>query len=144
MESRRLLIIDDEPDFADVVRRVGERNAFVVEALSESRSFTEAYQRFDPSVIVLDVVMPEMDGIEIIRWLAARGNKVPVILTTGYNPHFAEAAKILGSISGDFSIITLEKPIGLADLEAALLEQSEGTAPRGRAPISRVSGSASP
>ena len=144
MTSRRLLIVDDEPDFADLVRRVGERNAFVVEVLGDSQRFAEAYQRFDPTVIVLDVVMPEVDGIEIVRWLASQGNEVPVILTTGYNPHFAEAAKILGNIKGNFSITTLEKPVGLAVIEAALNAQCEATAPSDGTPVSRVSGSASP
>ena len=138
MTSRRLLVVDDEPDFADLVRRVGERNAFVVEVLSDSQGFAEAYGRFNPSVIVLDVVMPGMDGIEIIRWLASHDNEAPVILTTGYNPHFAEAAKVLGSVRGNFSITTLEKPVGLSGIKAALIAQVDGM------PISRVSGSANP
>ena len=123
-QFKRLLVVDDQPDFADIVRRVGERKDFVVETLSDSRGFEEAYRRFDPSVIVLDILMPEIDGIEIIRWLADRGNRTPVILTTGYSAHFAEAAKMLGSLGGGFSITTLEKPVKLAEMEAALEGQA--------------------
>ncbi len=124
MSTRRLLVVDDEPDFADVVRRVGERKDFVVETVSDSRNFEKIYQRFDPSVIVLDIVMPDVDGIEIVCWLVANGNTSPVILITGYNPDFAKAAEILGSIKGRFPIASLAKPISLAELEAALEAQS--------------------
>lgn len=120
MSDRRLLVVDDQPDFANVVRRLGEHQEYVVETLSDSRGFEEAYHRFDPSVIVLDIFMPEIDGIEIIRWLAESGNRTPVILTTGYDVHFAEAARLLGSLGGGFSITTLEKPFGLAAMAAAL------------------------
>jgi DNA-binding response OmpR family regulator len=122
--TRRLLVVDDEPDFAQLVREVGERNDFVVETLSKSRNFEEAYRRFEPSIIVLDIVMPDVDGIEIIQWLAANDSTAAVILATGYNPDFAKAAEALGSIDGRFPITSLAKPISLVDLKAALEAQS--------------------
>ena len=124
MASKRLLVVDDEPEFADLVRKIGERKVFVVRTLDDSRDFEEAYRAFEPSLIVLDIIMPDMDGIEIIQRLAANGNTVPVILTTGYNPGFAKAAELLGMAEGRFTISTLAKPITLSDLEASLDAQS--------------------
>ena len=118
MSIRRLLVVDDEPEFADVVRRVGESKNFVVRTLIDSLEFEETYRRFSPSVIVLDIVMPDMDGIEIVRWPSS--NTAPVILTTGYGSHFANAAEELGSIEGQFSITTIAKPTSLSEIEAAL------------------------
>ena len=95
-----------------------------MQTLGESRDFEDTYRQFGPTVIVLDIVMPDMDGIEIIQWLVANGNTVPVILATGYNPDFAKAAEVLGMIEGRFSITTLAKPISLSELEVALGAQS--------------------
>ena len=67
--SGRLLVVDDEPEFAELIRKIGERKDFVVQTLDDSRDFEETYRQFDPSVIVLDIIMPDMDGIEIIQWL---------------------------------------------------------------------------
>ncbi len=92
MSERRLLVVDDEADFAEIVRKVAERRDYRVEVLTESPEFAAAYAGFQPSVIVLDIVMPEVDGVEIVQWLAANGNQAPVILTSGYNPNFAKAA----------------------------------------------------
>ena len=120
MTERRLLVVDDEPDFADVVRKVAERQGFVVEVLTDSRDFEEVYTRFAPSTIMLDIIMPDVDGIEIVQWLARHGNTAKVIVATGYNPDFARAARGLAQARGQFAVTTLNKPVSMADLRAAL------------------------
>jgi len=120
MDERRLLVVDDEADFAEVVRKVGERQGFTVEVLTDSREFEEVYERFRPTTIMLDIIMPDVDGIEIVQWLAKNGNKAKVIVATGYNPDFARAARGLALARGQFEVATLNKPVSMADLRAAL------------------------
>ena len=69
MNEKRLLVVDDEVAFGAFVRRVAQGLDFAVEVTSTADAFKEAYERFHPTVIVLDIVMPETDGIELIRWL---------------------------------------------------------------------------
>lgn len=71
-------------------------------------------------VIVMDVVMPEVDGIELVQWLAQEKCQAKILIVTGYNPHYADAAKRLVSAGDLPSVQTLTKPISLADLRAAL------------------------
>jgi CheY-like chemotaxis protein len=120
MTSKRLLVIDDEVDFANLVARVGRAMDFEVEVTTSGRDFKEAVPRFRPDIIVLDIIMPEIDGIELINWLAQRGTAARVIVATGYNPSYAKMAQVLGTAHGIISVKTLLKPVALADLQAAL------------------------
>jgi CheY-like chemotaxis protein len=87
---------------------------------TRSVDFRRVYAEFGPTHIVLDVVMPDVDGIEIMQWLAAQGATAKVILTTGYNPKYARMAGMFGTEGGVQMVDTLTKPVRLADLRAAL------------------------
>ncbi len=118
--TKTLLIVDDEPDFSAFVSRVAEQVGFETTTLTDPLTFKDAYDRLAPDRIVLDVVMPGMDGIEIINWLVSVGNRAPVVIVSGYTPQFAEAARLLGSVHGEFPVTSLSKPMGVAELSAAL------------------------
>ena len=122
MTANRLLIVDDEPDFAAAVRRVAEKLDFVVEATTRGRDFKEIYQRFDPTVIILDMIMPEVDGIELMDWLASVKSTARIIIISGFTPLYAKTAASLGEAKGLTSILRLVKPVSLATLTAALQE----------------------
>ena len=130
MSNRRLLVVDDHPDFVSIVRRVGERRNFQVETLVESRCFQDVYRRFDPSVIMVDLFMPEVGGADIVRWLRESGNRAPVILTSGNYGECTSAAETLGTLGGEFPISALAKPVGLSDMAAAI-ERAGECAPNG-------------
>lgn len=121
MTNRRLLVIDDEPSFGKFVSRVAVALGFDVEVTSNGKDFMEAVPRFQPDVIMLDIIMPEIDGIELIQWLAARRTKARIIIVSGFNPQWADMAQLLGADGGLLSVMTLPKPVALADLQKALL-----------------------
>ena len=131
MTKPRLLVIDDEPNFGKFVGRVASALGFEVEITSCGQDFMAAVPRFQPDVIVLDIVMPEVDGVELIQWLAARGTKARVIISSGFNPQYANMAQILGTASGMLSVMTLPKPVALADLQRALTGGQESSPPVG-------------
>jgi DNA-binding response OmpR family regulator len=120
MSMKRLLIIDDEVKFGAFVRRAAENLDFEVEVTTNARAFQEAYKRFDPTIIVLDIVMPETDGIELIKWLATIKCAARIVIISGFDPHYAKAAETLVSCAGLKSIVRLRKPVSIAELELAL------------------------
>ena len=120
MSSMRLLIVDDEPEFCQFVRKVAKDMEFDVRVTTRAPDFKQAYPAFDPTVIVLDVVMPGTDGIELVNWLADRQYRGKLIIVTGFAPHYAEMASTLSAVKGIPSVIPLHKPVELAKLQAAL------------------------
>lgn len=118
--AKRLLVIDDEPAFGSFVKEVAEGLGYDVRVTAKADEFADIYETFDPTVIVLDVVMPEVDGIELVQWLAQEKCKAKIVIVTGYNPHYADAAKRLVSAGDLPSVMTLTKPVSLADLRATL------------------------
>jgi DNA-binding response OmpR family regulator len=120
MTDRRLLIIDDELEFGESIRRVALKLNFAVEVTTSADEFKKTYKRFDPTVIVLDIVMPGVDGIELIQWLASCHYIGRILLISGFDPLYANTAEILGKSKGLLSIQRFPKPISSAALITAL------------------------
>ncbi len=120
MAKARLLVCDDEPEFADFIRRVAEPLGYEVESTADGFAFIQAYEREEPDAIVLDMVMPEIDGNELVGWLGEQGSTAHLVIMTGFSPDYAENAKRLAQFKGLPSVTALTKPVRLADLRAAL------------------------
>jgi CheY-like chemotaxis protein len=118
--GKRLLVIDDEPSFAQLVGRVAGELGYAVTVTTEALQFRAAYLTEPPDVIVLDIVMPDQDGIELIEWLVGQGCRARILIISGYSPIFAEAAKLIGEVKGNLDVSLLRKPIKLADLRQHL------------------------
>jgi CheY-like chemotaxis protein len=118
----RVLILDDEPDFVAYVQRVAEDLGHDAHGTTRAAEFKRAFDRFHPSLIVLDMVVPEMDGFELSRWLAQQGYAGRLLLVTGYTPHYATGARAIAQAHGLDDVRTLKKPVRLNDLKSALSE----------------------
>jgi len=68
----------------------------------------------------MDMVMPEMDGNELVLWLMEQRYDANLIIITGYNPDYAKDARLLAEFKGLHSVITLIKPIRLDKLREVL------------------------
>jgi DNA-binding NtrC family response regulator len=123
MTQQRILVIDDEPAFATFLRRSGERLGHTVRIAADAADFKALYPHFKPSIVVLDIVMPDVDGIELIQWLAKTGSRAKVIVISGANPLYRQQAKAIGE-THRLAMTSLAKPISLADLEAAFSSAS--------------------
>lgn len=128
MNQQRLLVIDDEPGFGAFVQQVAEGEAFAVCVTTRADEFKEALATFRPTVIALDVVMPDVEGIELLQFLADANWTGPVLVISGYNPDYLRLAKALGGSRGLPSVTTLTKPIHARDLRAALAAAVNGAA----------------
>jgi CheY-like chemotaxis protein len=120
MTNSRLLIMDDEPDFAEYVGIVGEQLGYETLKINDSREFKTTYAEFAPDVVVLDMVMPEIDGVELIKWLIAQNAAAKVVIVSGYNPLYAKMAEVLSEAGGLSDVTTLQKPVRIEVLKNAL------------------------
>lgn len=78
----RLLIAEDEPDLAEALTVFFEKNRFTVDAVNDGLSAYEYAGADDYDAIILDIMMPKMDGIEVLRRIRSDGNKTPVMMLT--------------------------------------------------------------
>jgi len=120
MHRKRLLIVDDEPRFAAFVERVAEPLGYNVEVTNHGRDFKSAYQREQPDTVVIDMVMPDIDGNELVLWLVEQRCAAEIIIITGYHPDYAVNARILAEYKGLRSVATLSKPVSISRLREAL------------------------
>ena len=120
MSEKRLLVVDDEPEFGELVRKVAVGLGYEARVATSGREFQDAYRAMNPTMIVMDMVMPEMDGNELVLWLMEQRYAAHLIIITGYSPDYAKDARVLAEFNGLQSVTTLTKPIGLAKLREAL------------------------
>ncbi len=116
---RRLVVCDDEPEFRAFIRRAAETMGFDVRETGDPLKCAELVRDFAPEVLVLDIVMPEKDGIEVLYDIAAGGFAGRVLLTSGYDPNYMTSAARLAAIQGVRTTI-LPKPVHLDALKTAL------------------------
>jgi two-component system OmpR family response regulator len=65
----KVLVVDDEESFTDLVSRIVEKHGLTVRTASSADEFEDIFFEFEPQVAVIDIVMPERDGFELIDWL---------------------------------------------------------------------------
>ena len=120
MTMGRLLVVDDEPRFCDFEKNVANKLGFDVECAGDGYAFKTLCDAYHPDVVVLDIVMPGIDGIELVQWLAERGKQLHLVIVTGFAPDYASLAKKLGEAKGLGSVTTLTKPVRMAALQDAI------------------------
>jgi len=119
----RLLVVDDEPAVRDGLRRALTLEGYDVELAENGRDALRAVEARGPDAIVLDVLMPELDGLDACRALRAAGNRTPILLLTA---RAAVGERVEGLDAGADDYLT--KPFALAELLArlrALLRRSD-------------------
>src|SRR6478672_9677498 len=112
MSSGLVLVVDDEPDIRTTVKEILEDEGYQVVVAENAAAAREARRQFRPDVVLLDIWMPDLDGISLLREWAANGAPAcPVIMMSGHGTvETAVEATRLGAY--DF----VEKPISLAKL----------------------------
>ena len=118
----RLLVVDDDPNLTTLIRTVGLAQGFEVRVVNRAREFKTAYTEFAPDVIVLDLVMPEMDGFEVLDYLRSCLSEAHIILLSGADATWLRMAGELGSLHGLKVAGVLAKPFRVADLRRLLAE----------------------
>ena len=122
MAQPRLLLIDDEPALAEFLANAARESGFEPVITSEDRQFREAFLADRPHMVALDLGMPGMDGVELLRFLADQDYRSPVLIVSGFDRRVLESAFRLGEALGLSMSGPIEKPVRLEDLEALLNE----------------------
>jgi DNA-binding response OmpR family regulator len=122
MRQPRLLVIDDEPALADFVAEVAGECGFEAILTSDNRDFRDEFLAGRPDIVVLDLGMPGMDGVELLRFLAAEDFRAPVLIISGFDRRVLESAFRLGEALGLTMIGPLEKPVRFQELERLLID----------------------
>jgi two-component system OmpR family response regulator len=113
--SHRILVVDDEPNIVDVISMALRFHGFEVESAGTGAGAIAAVGSFKPDLIVLDVMLPDMDGFEVARRLGAERGRVPIIFLTARD---ATEDKVRGLTVGGDDYVT--KPFSLEELVARI------------------------
>ena len=82
MSSELILLVDDEPSIVQLARLYLERENFRVEAAGDGETALQAARHLHPQLVVLDVMLPKLDGFEVCRRLRMENNPVAIIMLT--------------------------------------------------------------
>ncbi len=113
MSGELILVVDDEPNIVQLARMYLEREGFRVESANNGRLALEYVDKLRPSLIVLDIMLPEVNGLEVCRTLRARDNPVAILMLTARDE---DVDKIIGLEIGADDYMT--KPFNPRELLA--------------------------
>jgi two-component system alkaline phosphatase synthesis response regulator PhoP len=133
MSGELILIVDDEPNIIQLARLYLEREGFRVQGVGDGRAALEAISRLRPAMMVLDLMLPQVDGLEVCRRLRAENSPLPILMLTARDE---DVDKILGLEMGADDYLT--KPFNPRELVArvkAILRRGERQAQAGGQPL---------
>ncbi|MBL4621969.1 MAG: response regulator [Immundisolibacteraceae bacterium] len=122
MPKPLLMVVDDQAAMAEFVADVAEELGFEVKTLHDGKQFQAAYLATKPLAIVMDIVMPDMDGNELLKWLAEHESDTPVVIMSGFEGKYVALAQMLAEERGAVIVGTLVKPFTVEELEKLLTE----------------------
>ena len=120
MALPRLLLIDDEPALAAFVAKAADLCGYEPVIADQDSEFRDSFHSHRPQMVALDLGMPGMDGVELLRFLAAEGFEEPVLIISGFDRRVLDSAFRLGEALGLQMVGPLEKPARLEQLEEIL------------------------
>ena len=126
--SKRILIVEDEPGILLSIRDEFESEGYTVYSATDGQEGLELVEQASPDLIILDVMLPVLDGYEVCRRLRMQGKSIPIIMLTVKDK---EIDKVLGLELGADDYVT--KPFSLRELVArvrAILRRTEDRIPK--------------
>jgi two-component system, OmpR family, response regulator len=112
-EALRVLVVDDEPNIIDLVATALRYEGFAVETAATGREALKSVTGFRPHLLILDVMLPDLDGFEVQHRLAANGTKTPIVFLTARD---GTEDKVRGLTMGADDYVT--KPFSIEELVA--------------------------
>jgi len=109
----RVLVVDDEPNITELVALALRYEGFTVQTAATGRAAVATVPEFKPALVILDIMLPDIDGLEVLKRLGAAGQRVPVIFLTAKD---ATEDKVRGLTVGGDDYVT--KPFSIEELVA--------------------------
>ena len=137
MDATRILVVDDEPIVREVLARYLEREGYAVEVAEDGERAIERYQALAPDLVLLDLMLPRIDGLEVFRRMRDNGRQTPRAAVIMLTAKGEEADRIVGLELGADDYVT--KPFSPREVVArvrAVLRRGAGATPDGDAVLS--------
>ncbi len=128
-----ILVVDDEPNIVQLARMYLEREGFRVQSAGDGKAALQAVDRLKPALMVLDLMLPEVDGMEVCRRLRAQESALPILMLTARDE---DVDKILGLEMGADDYLT--KPFNPREMVArvkAILRRESRTEKPAAGPV---------
>jgi DNA-binding response OmpR family regulator len=122
MPQPRLLLIDDEPVLADFLANAAAESGFDPLVASDDAKVREEFLARRPDMVALDLGMPGMDGVELLRFLGEQQFEAPVLIVSGFDRRVLESAMRLGEELGLNMAKPAEKPVRFDEIRGRLSE----------------------
>ncbi len=113
--DKNLLIIDDDVEIGQLIATVAQEAGFSPTVLTNPLEFKSRFDEIRPSVVTVDILMPEIDGIELVRWVTQRRRNVRIVVISGADPVYAEIVDLMATSQGVEAVHLMPKPL---DVEA--------------------------
>lgn len=121
----KLLVLDDDAEVGQTIAAIAKASGFEAFSITSANFFFEQVHTWQPTHIALDLIMPEIDGIEVLRQLGESHCSAKIIIISGIGSRVLEAAYRSASEHGLQVIGTLSKPFTPNNLRTLLLLQTE-------------------
>ncbi len=115
--SNKFLVVDDDVDLAEFVSDVGALLGFDPVVANDGNDCLRYLKSQQPACIVMDIVMPDMDGVELLSKLAELKADCPIIVMSGYDGKYLDSVSLIAEAKGLTVLGTLRKPFAVRDLE---------------------------
>lgn len=118
--NRKLLVVDDQDSVTKIVTKVGVQLGYDVRAVTDPTKAFDEFEAFIPDVLIIDLVMPEVDGIDILHKILAIGTSAKIVIMSGFGKSYLRLGQEVGVFHDHPGITTLAKPFRRAELIALL------------------------
>src|SRR5579863_6846794 len=125
MQKRRILILDDDAAVGQTIQLMAEGLGCDAEFVTRAKDFFQRLDRICPDIITVDLVMPELDGVEIMRLLAERKCRARIIISSGVGTRVLDAAQRSAMEHGLIFAGVLSKPISREALRSLIGKESQ-------------------
>src|SRR5690349_14609989 len=114
--AKKLLVIDDQTGITKVVEMIARQLGLDTRSLNNSVEATETFIAFKPDILMLDMIMPEKDGIDVLNEILLTGIPVKVVLTSGFSESYLRLAEGVAKFHDNPNVTSLRKPFRREEL----------------------------
>jgi EAL domain-containing protein (putative c-di-GMP-specific phosphodiesterase class I)/ActR/RegA family two-component response regulator len=125
MSTARVLVLDDEPEACATIALLAETAGHEARWTVDPHEFLALHDSWSPTHLVVDLLMPHMDGIDVLAALAERSCTAAIIITSGVDSRVIQAASRFAAEQGLHIVGLLPKPVSLVDL-STLVDSTGG------------------
>lgn len=112
--NRDILAVDDNENILSLIEDVANINGYKIRKAHNAAEFFAAFEEREPALMMIDIVMPDMDGLEVIQKLAATKTRVPLVIMSGYEYVDDQGIRLLAKRLN--LVRFLRKPFEVSDL----------------------------